>query len=78
LAKEYHGRSGYSGDVTRILEHTLYDKLQAIPRITSASITDWLPMSFQHKAAEAYPAGYVPQPHEPTEVRRADVSALLR
>ncbi len=67
--------AGYSGDETRILQHKLYDKLQAIPRITSASITDWLPMSFQHKPAEAYPEGYVPQPHESTEVRRADVSA---
>jgi predicted permease len=67
--------AGYSGDETRILQHRLYDKLQAIPRITSALITDWLPMSFQHKPAEAYPEGYVPQPHESTEVRRADVSA---
>jgi predicted permease len=67
--------AGYSGDETRRLEHKLYDKIQAIPRITSASITDWLPMSFQHKPAEVFPEGYVPRLHESTEVRRADVSA---
>ena len=69
------GAAGYSGDQTRILEHKLYEKLKTIPQITSASITDWLPMSFNHKSAEVYREGYVPQLHEPTDMRRADVSA---
>ncbi len=66
--------AGYSDQETRVLVHKLYDKLQAIPRITSASIADWAPMSFMRKTAEAYPEGYVPQPHESTEVRRASAS----
>jgi predicted permease len=69
------GAAGYSGDETRILQHRLYDGLQSIPRIMSASITDWSPMSFMRKTVEAYPEGYVPQLHESIEARRADVSA---
>jgi predicted permease len=69
------GAAGYSADETRILEHKLYDKLQAIPRISSASIADWVPMSFTRKTADAYPEGYVPQLHESIEVRRVDVTA---
>jgi predicted permease len=69
------GAAGYSDKESRILEHKLYDKLQAIPQVTSASITDWVPMSFNGKSAEVYPEGYIPQPHESTDMRRADVSA---
>ena len=46
-----------------------------MPGVTSASITDWLPLNFNRKTADAYPEGYVPQLHESMEVRRADVSA---
>ena len=42
--------------------------------MTVASLTDWVPMSFQRKTADAYPEGYVPRPHESLEVRRADVT----
>jgi predicted permease len=43
--------------------------------VTSASIADWVPMSFTRKTADAYPEGYVPQLHESVEVRRVDVTA---
>jgi predicted permease len=66
--------AGYSGAEKRVLVHKLFDNLHTIPRITSTSITDWEPMSFMRKTAEAYPEGHVPQPHESTEVRRASVS----
>jgi predicted permease len=39
-----------------------------------ASLTDWIPLSFTRKTADAYPDGYVPHPHETLEVRRADVT----
>ena len=67
--------SGYSGAEVRSFVHKLYDDMQTMPRVTNASLTDWVPLSFNRKTADAYPEGYVPQLHESGEVRRADVTA---
>ena len=48
--------------------------MSALPGVTVASLTDWVPLSFNRKTADAYPEGYVPRPHESLEVGRADVS----
>jgi predicted permease len=67
--------SGYSRNDMRAFQHKVLDKLQALPGVTSASITDWVPLDFNRKTADAYPEGYAPQLHESLEVRRVDVTA---
>jgi len=67
--------SGFSNQEIRSFQHNLFDKVQTLPGISSASLTDWVPLSFGLGHADAYPEGYVPQPHESLDVRRAAVSA---
>ena len=69
------GTAGYSRDDIRAFQRKVLDQIQVMPGVTSASITDWVPLNFNRKTADAYPEGYVPQLHESMEVRRADVSA---
>jgi predicted permease len=69
------GTAGYSDDEIRVFQHKLLDGVQALPGATFASLTDWLPLDFNRKTADAYAEGYVPQLHESLEVRHADVSA---
>ena len=66
--------AGYSNDEARVIRHRILDRLAALPGVTVASLTDWVPMSFTRKTADAYLDGYVPRPHESLEVRRADVT----
>jgi predicted permease len=65
---------GYSDEDAEVIRHRILDRVSALPAVTVASLTDWVPMSFTRKTADAYPEGYVPRPHESLEVRRADVS----
>ena len=67
--------AGYSNDDARLLRHKILDRVSSLPGVRAASLTDWLPMSFTRKTADAYPQGYAPRPHESLEVRRADVTA---
>ncbi len=67
--------SGFSGPEIRAFQHKALDQLRTLPGVEAASITDWVPMNFNRKTTDAYAEGYVPQPHESLEVRRADVSA---
>jgi putative ABC transport system permease protein len=69
------GIAGYSEAETSIIRHKLLDRVAILPGVTAASLTDWVPFSYNRKTADAYPEGYVPQPHESLEARRADVSA---
>ncbi|HEY2468426.1 MAG TPA: ABC transporter permease, partial [Terracidiphilus sp.] len=66
--------AGYSNDEAQLIRHKILDRVEALPGVTVGSLTDWLPMNFNRKTAEAYPEGYVPRPHESLEVRRADVT----
>ena len=66
--------AGYSNDEVLVLRHRILDRVSALQGVTVASLTDWVPMSFMRKTADAYPEGYVPRPHESLEVRRADVT----
>jgi predicted permease len=68
------GITGYSGDETRVIRHKILDRATALPGVTIASLTDWVPMSFTRKTTDAFPVGYVPRPRESLEVRRADVT----
>ena len=65
---------GYSNEQQQVIRHKILDQVSALRGVSVASLTDWVPMSFQRKTADAYPDGYVPRPHESLEVRRADVT----
>jgi predicted permease len=65
---------GYPEEEMQAVRHKILDRVAALPAVTVASLTDWVPMNFNRKTADAYPEGYVPHPHESLEVRRADVS----
>jgi predicted permease len=67
--------SGYSPEEENTTQRKILDRVSALPGVTLASLTDWIPLSFNGKTADAYPEGYAPQLHEPHEVRRADVSS---
>lgn len=66
---------GYSEKDIYAIQHKLLEKLELLPGVTSASLTDWLPLNYTRGTANAYPEGYVPQLHESLEVRRVDVTA---
>jgi predicted permease len=66
--------AGYSNDQADVIRHKILDRVSALPGVTVASLTDWVPMSLIRKATDVYPEGYMPHPHESLEVRRADVT----
>ncbi|MGA7858352.1 MAG: ABC transporter permease [Terracidiphilus sp.] len=68
------GIAGYSQADTLAIRHQILDRIAALPGISAVSLTDWVPFNYNRKTADAYPEGYVPQPHESLEVRRAEVS----
>jgi predicted permease len=65
---------GYSDEQQQVIRHKILDRVSVLRGVAIASLTDWVPMSFQRKTADAYPDGYVPRPHESLEVRRADIT----
>ncbi|HTW46950.1 MAG TPA: ABC transporter permease [Acidobacteriaceae bacterium] len=66
---------GYSREEIQQFQKKILARARELPGLTEVSLTDWLPESLTRKTADAWPEGYVPQPHESGEVRRADVSA---
>jgi predicted permease len=66
--------AGYSNDEARTIRHKILDRVSALPGVTVASLTDWVPMTLTRKTWDAYPEGYSPHPHESLEVQRADVT----
>ncbi len=66
--------AGYSNEEAQVIRHKLLDRLEALHGVTTVSITDWVPMSFNRKTVDAFREGYAPRPHESLEVRRADVT----
>jgi predicted permease len=68
------GIAGYSRDEENVIQHKILDRVAALPGVQIASLTDWLPLSFNGRSSDVYPENYVPQQHESHEVRRADVT----
>ena len=66
--------SGYPNDQRRLIRDKILQRVEALPGVTVASLTDWVPLTLSRKTEDAYPEGYVPRPHESLEVGRADVS----
>ena len=67
--------AGYPQDTIVNLRHRILDRVSTLPGVTAASLTDWVPFSFNRKTVDTWPEGYAPRPHESLEVRRADVTA---
>ncbi len=67
--------AGYPDEEVRQIRHKILDRVEALPGVTVASLTDWVPFNFNRKTVDAYPEGYVPRPHESLELRRADVTS---
>ncbi len=66
--------SGLANDERRLIRDKILQRLEGLPGVAVASLTDWIPLTLSRKTEDAYPEGYVPQPHESLEVGRADVS----
>ena len=66
--------AGYSQDEEDVISRKILDRVSALPTVTVASLTDWVPMNFIRKTEDAYPEGYAPRPHESLELQHADVS----
>lgn len=64
---------GYDNNSGTQFHRQLYDKLQAIPGVQSATIADWVPLGFDIDTDVIQVEGYVPQPHEPMDIQYADV-----
>jgi predicted permease len=66
--------AGYSNEEVDAICHKILDRVAALPTVTVASLTDWMPMSLTRKTEPTYPEGYAPRPHESLEVQKADVA----
>ncbi|MGA9669407.1 MAG: ABC transporter permease [Terracidiphilus sp.] len=66
--------ANYSWGGGKTLERSVIAKLQALPGVESVAVSDWVPLSLTRGSVNAFPEGYVPKPHESTEVRNASVS----
>ncbi|HKF53064.1 MAG TPA: ABC transporter permease [Candidatus Acidoferrales bacterium] len=64
---------GYDRKSGAQFHHQLYDKLQTIPGVQSATIADWIPLGFDIDTNTIQVEGYVPRPHESMEIQYADV-----
>ena len=63
--------SGYPNDQRRLIRDEILQRVEALPGVTVASLTDWVPLTLTRKTEDAYPEGYAPRPHESLEVGRA-------
>ena len=68
------GIAGYPPNEENLIQHRILDRVTALPGVQVATLTDWLPLSFNGRSSDVYPEGYVPRQHESHEVRRADVT----
>ena len=66
--------SGYANDQRGLIRDKILQRVEALPGVTVASLTDWIPLTLTRKTEDAYPEGYAPRLHESLEVGRADVS----
>ncbi|MGC1107165.1 MAG: ABC transporter permease [Candidatus Acidiferrales bacterium] len=64
----YNQKSGVEFD------RQLFAKLQAIPGIQSATLTNWVPFGFDFSSYLVQAEGYVPQPHESMDIEYANVA----
>jgi predicted permease len=64
---------GYDKTSGAQFHRRLYDRLQTIPGVESATIAGWIPLGFNMDTYTTDVQGYVPQPRESMEIQYADV-----
>jgi len=62
---------GYDEKSGTEFHRRLFDKLHEIGGAESATLSDWVPLSYQVQTQLIQPEGYVPQPHESMNMRYA-------
>jgi predicted permease len=65
--------AGYDRQSGIEFHRQLIAKLETIPGVESATLSDWVPLAFNKRTESFTPEGYDPQPHETLETRRAVV-----
>lgn len=65
--------TGYTAETGRAFQSAVLDRVEALPGVESATIAEWLPMTFWTQTSDVEVDGYVPREHESMEVRRAYV-----
>ena len=65
--------TGYTAETAPVFQRAVLDRIEALPGVESATIAEWVPMSFWTQTTEVEVDGYVPREHESMEVRRAFV-----
>lgn len=65
---------GYDRKSGMQFHRQLYDKLQEIPGVESATIAGWIPLGFDISSYSVQIEGYVPQPHESMDIEYADIA----
>ena len=64
---------GYDAKSVDQFHRQLFDKLQTISGVESATLADSIPLGFGSESSTVQAEGYVPQPHESMDVQYADI-----
>ncbi len=65
--------AGYNSDAGVEFYRQLLAKVEALPGVASATLTDWVPLGYTSSDTTVNPEGYVPKPHESMDIADANV-----
>ena len=65
--------TGYGRQDGLAFQAALLERVESLPGVESASLAEWVPMTFSTQTSTVEPAGYAPREHEDLELRRAYV-----
>jgi predicted permease len=65
--------TGYDRKDAMAFQAALLDRVEALPGVESASLAEWVPMTFSTMTSTVEPEGYLPRQHEEMDIRRAYV-----
>ncbi|HEV2489633.1 MAG TPA: ABC transporter permease [Candidatus Acidoferrales bacterium] len=68
------GSVGYDHKSGAQFHRRLFDKLQALPGVESATLADWVPLGFASHSTTVKVEGYAPRPHESMDIDVAGVA----
>jgi predicted permease len=65
--------TGFSRKDALTFQAAVLEGVETLPGVVSASLADWVPMTFSTMTANVEPEGYLPREHEEMEIRTAFV-----
>ena len=65
--------AGYTHDTGAEFHRQLVERIQRIPGVESATVSDWVPLGYSTNSTVVEPQGYVAQPHESMDISEATV-----